>query len=121
MIFSPSGLPPRRKYSAHTMNAAHRGTLHSLSHSPNGRLTTTVIATANQSGILFFTKASLPADPAPNAGRSLLHAGGRPGDDLGSPRGTCPTRGRSALSLIIDYRLTAVSYTHLRAHETVLD
>src|SRR5674476_1329125 len=30
MIFSPAGFPPKTKYSAQTMNAAQRGTLHSL-------------------------------------------------------------------------------------------
>src|SRR5664280_9808 len=60
MIFNPAGLPPRTKYSAQTMNAAHRGTLHSLSHSPNGRLITTVIATASHIGTVFLVSVSTP-------------------------------------------------------------
>jgi hypothetical protein len=41
------------------MNAAHSGRFTLLSHMPKGRLTTTVIATASQSGIVFLVSVSV--------------------------------------------------------------
>src|ERR1035437_276061 len=60
MIFNAEGLAPRAKYSAQTMNAAHSGRLTLPSQMPKGRLTTTVIATASQSGIVFLVSVSTP-------------------------------------------------------------
>src|SRR5512143_1198250 len=50
IVRSTTGLAPSWKYSAQTMNATHSGRLKSPSHNPNGRLTTTVIELASQSG-----------------------------------------------------------------------
>lgn len=52
MVFSAAGFAPRAKYSAQTMKEHQTAKFQPPSYSENGTETTTVIATASQSGMV---------------------------------------------------------------------
>src|SRR5512147_1221894 len=69
IVRSTAGFAPSWKYSAQTMKATHSGRLKSPSHNPNGRLTTTVIELASQSGTRSTVGGAAPGAPSAGIGR----------------------------------------------------